>query len=239
MADRWCHRQECGAAVWGAGSSSSGTANLGVDTRSCGGICQQLTVSNKYMIFGFKGFDLGAALMQLLVTGMTLAYIARNHRAARHEGSREYASRLVLPAYVKLLCAYGAVTAFASAAHLIESAVKPLADEQDVGLSNWICRTLDLEDRAIVKGLDWGLFHMALEGLTFFMMQKGAGSRAFKRALTRSLCVGIGIFCVVAFAERISIPDEDTGQTVHTVLMLGLQLANLMAAATQTATPCA
>jgi hypothetical protein len=55
--------------------------------------------------------------------------------------------------------------------------------------------------KAIMVAVDWAVFHVVLEGLALFLMQKGAGARAYRRAVTRSLIWGVFTFVLVFVQE--------------------------------------
>ena len=89
-------------------------------------------------------------------------------------------------------------------------------------LNAWLCDHLTPAVLAIAIGLDWGLFHLALEGLTFFFMQKGAGRRAFRRSSRLSLVVCSIIFVAAATSAWIKFGGSQTGvMTPERELQLG------------------
>jgi hypothetical protein len=92
-------------------------------------------------------------------------------------------------------------------------------------INAWLCDHLTPAILAIAIGLDWGLFHLALEGLSFFFMQKGAGKRAFKRAANLSLIVCAVIFVISAAAAWFKFGGSQTGaMTPERELQLGGQM---------------
>lgn len=89
-------------------------------------------------------------------------------------------------------------------------------------INAWLCDHLTPAILAIAIGLDWGLFHLALEGLTFFFMQKGAGRRAFRRAAKLALIVCTVIFITSATSAYVKFGGSQTGiMTPEAELQLG------------------
>eukprot|EP01048_Picozoa_sp_COSAG05_P019698 COSAG05_NODE_3157_length_2280_cov_1.279688_1_plen_245_part_00 len=153
------------------------------------GYCAAETIHNQWKAFGFNGLDLLMSAMSTTVSLSTLLFIASSKQAA-HQGRP---ARLVLPMYEKFLLVYVLVTAFASAVALVQS---PNRDGGPV--NEWLCDNLSPGIIAAAVGLDWGLYHWTLEGLAFFLMQKGAGARALRRALRRSTVIGAAFFVLAA-----------------------------------------
>jgi hypothetical protein len=176
--------------------SARGTIWCGADVNATAvsmpkwhGFCARTVHHNEFKIFGFNGVDLVSSMLQMLVTLATLLYLFRNKMQARRDPT--YGARLVLPVYERFLYAYMAATALAMCVHMIQS------PNRDGGKINaWLCETFTPISVAVLVGLDWGLFHFVLEGVTFFMMQKGAGVRAFRRALRRSTLIGVALFFI-------------------------------------------
>jgi hypothetical protein len=92
---------------------------------------------------------------------------------------------------------------------VLRPAESPNKDEGPINA--WLCDHLTPAILAIAIGLDWGLFHLALEGLTFFFMQKGAGRRAFRRSRRLSLIVCTVIFITAASSAWIKFGGSQTG----------------------------
>lgn len=92
---------------------------------------------------------------------------------------------------------------------VLRSAESPNKDQGPINA--WLCDHLTPGVLAIAIGLDWGLFHLALEGLTFFFMQKGAGVRAFRRAGKLSLVVCTLIFITAASSAWMKFGGSQTG----------------------------
>ena len=142
------------------------------------------------------------------------------------EGTSAAAARLVLPAYVKLLHVYCVVTAVAGGVTLIQA-----ADRGTGEVNAWLCRHLNQFSVALAAGLNWGLLSVMFEGLSFFLMQKSAGSRAFRRGFQRSLMVGSLVFCTAFMSAWLEIKGaqtwlgEDTenlaGAALHFTINLG------------------
>lgn len=66
--------------------------------------------------------------------------------------------------------------------------------------------------KATLVAVDWAVFHVVLEGLALFLMQKGAGARAYRRALKYSLVWGAFTFCLILVQEWMrSSPVTGTG----------------------------
>ena len=176
-------------------------ATAAEDIPSWHGYCASQTMHNQWKLLGFNGLDLSSAAMQMTVCLSVLLYVARSRRMAR----QGLPARLVLPAYVKFLYTYIVVTAIASGVALVQS---PNADGGPVNA--WLCQNLSPGIIAVSVGLDWGLYHTCLEGLTFFLMQKGAGARAFKRALRRSVVIGLAFFLLKSTSEFIKFSGTQT-----------------------------
>lgn len=81
---------------------------------------------------------------------------------------------------------------------------------------------LGWQTKAIVVALDWAVFHVVLEGLALFLMQKGAGARAYWRAITRSLVWGAFTFCLV-FAQEWMKYDTSYTDTTCAAALYGRQ----------------
>lgn len=212
--------------------------------------CQSLVMGSR-PIMGFAGLDFFASMMQFLSTLAMFGYIVITKRRAV-QGSAQYARRLVLPAYIKILYMFAAASFLAGIAHLFESAVgQSCTGETAAGVPAEACCAVDLVQTAeagsgsanearcikadylnLVTGvpelcrydpgggainnyivgwgwqvkttlvaLDWAVFHVVLEGLALFLMEKGAGARAYWRAVKRSLVWGVFTFFLV-FAQE-------------------------------------
>lgn len=205
----WCH----------ARSNESATARGQVPAWH--GTCASLTVHNQFLLLGFNGMDLVTSLSQLMVTIATVVYVARNRVQARHDPT--HGARLVLPMYERFLYMYTVVTALAMCVDMLQS--------PNIGqgpINNWLCATFTPYSVAVAIGLDWGMFHFVLEGLTFFLMEKGAGARALRRALGRSILIGICLFFVGFCSELLKIPGSQTSWSDESEVEVAHALQNLM-----------
>ena len=191
--------------------------------------CRQHTEHGSWRIYGFKGIEFSGAVLQFMFTFSALLYIAYQRRLASAykgamSGSSPHINRLVLPTYRLMLYMYCCVTTIASCVHLIESAEKGMGPVND-----WLCDHFTYRGQAIAVGLRWGIFHFTFEGLTFFMMQKGAGTRAFVRALKWSTMLGVCLFVIVSAAELAQIaPDGSSDYVLGQWLYLGIRAALVM-----------
>ena len=211
--------------------------------------CQSLVMGSR-PIMGFAGLDFFASMMQFLSTLAMFGYIVITKRRAV-QGSAQYARRLVLPAYIKILYMFAAASFLAGVAHLFESAVgQSCTGETAAGVpaeaccavklihmadagsgsfeeicinTNYLNLAADVSEacrydpgggainnyivglgwqvKTTLVALDWAVFHAVLEGLALFLMQKGAGARAYWRAVKRSLVWGIFTFFLVFSQE--------------------------------------
>ncbi len=212
--------------------------------------CQSRVMGSR-PVMGFTGLDFFASMMQFLSTLAMFGYIIITKRRAV-QGSTHYASRLVLPAYIKILYMFAFASFLAGIAHLVESAVgQSCSGETKAGVPADACCAVKLdqmgeagpgsenEARCIVVkymnlttslaepctylpgggainnaiagwgwkaktflvALDWAVFHVVLEGLALFLMEKGAGVLAYWRAVTRSLVWGAFTFFLVFVQE--------------------------------------
>jgi hypothetical protein len=190
------------------------------------GICLESIVHNQTVWFGFKALELSCALAQLSVATAIMLYIRRNKKRALNDGSAAYANRLVLPAYQTILYMYCAFTAVASTVHLVESAGESL-DDSTGPINKWLCATFTWNSRAILVGVQWGLFHIMFEGTAFFLMQKGAGWKALRFGLFCGLVVGVTVFAAIYWAEYLKIAgtstkQSDLGSIIYLVINIGL-----------------
>ena len=65
--------------------------------------------------------------------------------------------------------------------------------------------------KAFIVAMDWALFHVVLEGLAFFLMQKGAGGRAFRRAVKYSSAWGVVTFLAVFEQQKLKFQPKAQG----------------------------
>lgn len=218
----------------------------GLFTGTHGVECQSRVMGSR-TVMGFTGLDFFASMAQFLSTLAMLGYIIITKRRAV-QGSAQYASRLVLPAYIKILYMFAFASFLAGLAHLVESAVgQSCSGETAAGVPAEKCCAVEIiqmdaagpgsenekkcirevymnfttsmmetctylpgggpinnfmaglgwKVKSFLVALDWAVFHVVLEGLALFLMQKGAGARAYWRAVTRALVWGAFTFFLV------------------------------------------